>query len=174
MENINSKTSLDIGDRISKLFGARNVYGQYKVNTSREVLVFDDVIGSQIKIGKNIYVIMLTSYKSLLTTEVVKPWSWNRYWYGTQPMVKFVLSSSRAADIKVTADFHFNKSQMVYYPYLIITDVEESDEEEIYKLFQNIGLSSNKIVFMSKNSDTSNKRLQVMVKLIETKLRHVE
>nr|QBK85576.1 MAG: hypothetical protein LCMAC101_01710 [Marseillevirus LCMAC101] len=48
--------------------------------------------------------------------------------------------------------------------------VEESDEEEISQLFQDVGFSSHKIVIISKNSEKTYKRMQIMVKMIEMKL----
>ncbi len=175
VEDMNNKIIQDIGDNINRLFRSIPV-PRKKCSTNstpqREVLVFDDVIGRQIKVNKNIYVIMLTSYKSLLTPEVVKPWSWNRYWYETQPIVKFIPSSSRAREIKDTADFHFNRSEMMYNPYLIIADVEESGKEEISQLFEEIGFSLSRIVFVTENSSVSNERLLIMVKMIEMKLWH--
>ncbi len=171
VEDINNKIIQDIGDNINRLFSSLPDMSRDRTSR-REVLVFDDVIGRQIKINKNIYVIMLTSYKSLLTPEVIKPWSWNRYWYGTQPIVKFISNSSRAQEIKETADFHFERSQMAYNPYLIIADAEESDKEEISQLFEGIGFSLSRIVFVTKNSSLSNDRLMIMVKMIEIKLWH--
>ena len=113
---------------------------------------------------------MLTSYKSLLTPEVVNPWSWNKYWYGTQSTVKFVLNACRARDIKSIADFHLNRSQLAYNPYLIISDMEESNKEEISQLFQDIGVSLNRIVFISENTSASKDRLLIMIRMIEMKL----
>ena len=162
-EDIDCNESLNvIGKTISKIFT--------DTSGNREVLIFDDVIGRQIRVNKNIYVIMLTSYKSLLKAETVNPSIWNSYWYGEQPIVRFILSTSRAKEIKDTADFHFNRSYWIYYPYLIITDVVESNKDDIYQLFQDVGFSLNSLVFISKNADTSNKMLKVMINLIETKL----
>ncbi len=177
MEDINNQTIQDIGNKINQLFRAIPDMPHVEClrdNTprGREVLVFDDVIGRQIKVNKNIYVIMLTSYKSLLTPEVANPWSWSRYWYGTQPIVKFIPNSSRAREIKDTADFHFHRSQMAYNPYLIIADVEESGKEEISQLFSEIGFSLSRIIFVTKNTSVSNDRLLIMVKMIEMKLWH--
>ncbi len=168
MEYIDNKTISDIGNNINRLFWI--VQDNPENATPREVLIFDDVIGRQIKVNRNMYIIMLTSYKSLLTPEVVTPWSWNRYWYGEQQTIKFILNSSRAREIKDTANFHFARSQMTYYPYLMIVDVEESNKDEIHQLFQDIGFSLSKIIFVSKDISLSNDRLHVMVKMIEIKL----
>ena len=116
------------------------------------------------------YIIILTSYKSLLTPEVINPWSWNKYWYGAHPTIKFILDSSRAREIKDIADFHFTRSQMVYYPYLIIVDVNESDRDDVSQLFRDIGFSLSKIIFIYKNSPSSNDKLYIMVKMIDMKL----
>ena len=48
--------------------------------------------------------------------------------------------------------------------------MEESDEVEVTQLFQDIGFSSNNIVLIDEDNEKSNRRLQVMVNLIETKL----
>ena len=175
VEDTNNQIVQDIGDNINRLFKAIPVDSHGETPPwEREVLIFDDVIGQQIRVNKNMNIIMLTSYKSLLTPEVVNPWSWNRYWYGAQPVVKFVLNACRARDIKSIADFHFNRSQMAYIPYLIISDIEESNKEEISQLFQDIGFSLNRIVFISENTSASKDRLLIMVKMIEMKMWKIE
>jgi hypothetical protein len=168
MKDISSQTVVNIGNNINQLFNTVKNVSQNQ--PQREVLIYDDVIGRQIKVNKNTYIIMLTSYKSLLTTEVINPWSWNKYWYGTTPTVKFIFCSGRAKEIKNISDFHFERSQMSHNPYLIITDIENSGKEEILQFFQNEGFSSNRIILISKNFVP--KELYIMVKMIEAKLCH--
>jgi len=140
------------------------------IRYEREVLVIDDVIGRQIRASKDTYVIMITSYKSLLTTEEIQPWTWSKYWYGTLPTVKFVLNVKKAKDIRETADFHFEKSKMSYNPYLIITDVEESNKGDTFKLFQDAGFSINKIICIGRKILNTNESLRLMVRMIEIRL----
>jgi hypothetical protein len=135
-----------------------------------EVLAIDDVIGRQIRTNKDTYVIILISYKSLLSTEVINPWSWSRYWYGTQPTIKFTLNAKKAKDIRDTAIFHFEKSKMVYNPYLLITDVDESNKGDTLQLLQDTGFSLSKIICISGKPSISDESLNLMVRMIEMKL----
>ena len=189
IENISRQTVRDISSTIDKMFNSfeqgkntfiecsRNDVSDDKnsetckdvspVRYIREVFTIDDVIGRQIRANKDAYVIMLTSYKSLLTTEVINPWTWSRYWYGTHPTVKFVLNTKKAADIRDTAIFHFEKSNMTHNPYLIITDVDESNKEDTLKLFRDTCFSLSKIICISGNLSASDESLYLMVRMIE-------
>jgi len=166
MKDISSQSVADIETDIVRLFNDDKNVSQN--SPQREVLICDDVVGRQIKVNKNTYVIMLTSYKSLLTTEVTNPWAWSRYWYGTAPTVKFILRAGRAKEIKRTLDFHFERSQRSHNPYLIIADMEKSGEEETLELFRDAGLSSSRILLMGENF--ASKELYIMVKMIEAAL----
>lgn len=166
--DIENKTVSDIGNNINRLFQTDQDDPEYSI--FREVLILDDVIGRQIKVNRDTYIIMLASYKSLLIPEVVNPWSWNKYWHGAQPTIKFIIDSGRVQEIKDTADFHFTRSQMMYYPYLIIIDVDESDKDDISQLFRDIGFSLSKIIFTRGDHSLSNDKLHIMVKMIDMKL----
>ena len=179
VENVNHVIVHDISSIIHKMFNSikreTNTFmeclrsGISSTEYVGEVLAIDDVIGRQIRTNKGTYVIILISYKSLLSTEVINPWSWSRYWYGTQPTIKFTLNAKKAKDIRETAIFHFEKSKMVYNPYLLITDVDETNKGDTLQLLQDAGFSLSKIICISGKPSMSDENLKLMVRMIEMK-----